>query len=56
MSSALELARHRRGVGEVLAFDRLHELAADEVAVARLERNDGAGGAGMGVTHGCLLM
>ena len=45
------LAVHRRGVGEVLALDRRHELAADVVAVAGLEGNDGAFATGMGVTH-----
>ncbi len=45
------LAVHRRGVGEVQALDRRHELAADVVAVAGLEGNDGAFATGMGVTH-----
>ncbi len=35
----------------VLALDRRHELAADVVAVAGLEGNDGAFATGMGVTH-----
>ncbi|MCY1245931.1 hypothetical protein D9M72_591210 [compost metagenome] len=42
----------RRGVGEVLAIDRGNELATDEVAVARLEGNDGAWGSGLFVDHG----
>ncbi|MNK86103.1 hypothetical protein D3C87_1060060 [compost metagenome] len=42
----------RRGVGEVLAIDRSDKLATDEVAVARLEGNDGAWGSGLCVDHG----
>ncbi|MCY1409593.1 hypothetical protein D9M71_249460 [compost metagenome] len=49
------LAVHRRGIGEVLAFHRRDEFAADVVAVARLEGNEGAFGTGVGVTHGGLL-
>ncbi|EYU00624.1 putative transcriptional regulator [Pseudomonas aeruginosa PA99] len=50
------LAVHRRGVGEVLALDRRHELAADVVAVARLEGDDGTGGSGRCVDHGEALL
>ncbi|MCY1212063.1 hypothetical protein D9M72_237900 [compost metagenome] len=42
---------HRRGVGEVLAFDRGDEFTTDVVAIAGLEGNDSAGGTGLGVDH-----
>ncbi len=42
----------RRGVDEVFAFDRRHEFTTNVIAVARLERYDGAYGAGLGVDHG----
>ncbi len=45
---------HRAGVGEILTIDRGDEFATDVVAVARLEGNDGAGGARFGVDHGIL--
>ncbi|MNZ73038.1 hypothetical protein D3C78_914390 [compost metagenome] len=50
------LAVDRRGVGEVLTFDRRDELAADVVTVFALERNDSAFSTGVSVTHDeCLL-
>ncbi|RML80644.1 putative transcriptional regulator [Pseudomonas savastanoi pv. savastanoi] len=45
------LAGDRRGVGEILAFHRCDELAADIVTVAFLEIDDSAFGTGMSVTH-----
>ena len=50
------LAVDRRGVGEVVAIDRRHEFAADVVAVFGLERNDGAFGTGVCITHGGHLL
>ncbi len=42
---------YRRGVDEVLAFDRRDEFTTNVVAVARLEGYDGACGTGLGVDH-----
>ncbi|MNZ11725.1 hypothetical protein D3C78_285910 [compost metagenome] len=50
------LAIHGRGGGEVLTFDRCDELAADVVAVAGLEGNDGTGSAWVGVVHDRVLL
>ncbi|MNH30118.1 hypothetical protein D3C79_903930 [compost metagenome] len=47
-----QLAVHRRGVFEVLAFDWSDELATDVVPVTALEGNLGAFGTGMCITHG----
>ena len=49
-------AIHRRGVGEILAFDWRDKLTANVVAIAGFERNKGTFGTGMGVTHAEYLL
>ncbi|VXC51713.1 hypothetical protein PSEUDO8BK_80381 [Pseudomonas sp. 8BK] len=49
-------AVHRRGIGEVLAFDRRNKLTADVVAIAGFKGNEGTFGTGMGVTHAEYLL